>query len=270
MSHQMHEVEKAYDDPFTMVHHRDLEEVIDTCRATTVVVWLTLLKRADISTRRCWPSIQTIAEDASVSRQTAVNAIEELEAVGALSIEKRITDSGDYTSNLYRLHRLSNSSEGSLDSRPPGSLKIRPRVVQNLDTNNTQRELDPLQELDIGDRAKIAHRRDLEREFAALWNVYPKKEAKQDALKAWLALDPSPSLQQDIAIAVLAQAQNNWVGRETRFIPSLGPWLRGRRWEDAIVAPTQTNGTKPRLGKHGQRVYSPDELIERARKEMGG
>jgi hypothetical protein len=110
------------------------------------------------------------------------------------------------------------------------------------------------------------HRED----FAAVWAIYPKKEAKADAFKAWEQLDPPVSLVAIIQQAVLQQTENNWAGRETRFIPSLGPWLRGRRWEDAIVAPTQTNGTKPRLGKHGQRVYSPDELIERARKEMGG
>jgi hypothetical protein len=170
-----------------------------------------------------------------------------------------------YTINYDALH----GGEGNLPPSRGGQSAL-------LDEGNlprspyTETTPETTAEITLGDRVKniedSIHRED----FAAVWAIYPKKEAKADALKAWKQLDPPVSLVAIIQQAVLQQTENNWAGRETRFIPSLGPWLRGRRWEDAIVAPTQTNGTKPRLGKHGQRVYSPDELIERARKEMGG
>lgn len=67
--------------------------------------------------------------------------------------------------------------------------------------------------------------------FAAFWERYPHRVAKQDALKAWAQTKPTPELLTLMIDALDWQCrQAKW--RDVEFIPYPASWLRGRRWED--------------------------------------
>ena len=70
--------------------------------------------------------------------------------------------------------------------------------------------------------------------FAAFWNVYPKHEAKQDAIKAWKALKPSDELCSTIEMDIRRRLREGgaWYKTERKFIPLPATYLRGKRWED--------------------------------------
>ena len=66
------------------------------------------------------------------------------------------------------------------------------------------------------------------------WPNYPRREAKKDALKAWVELDPSESLVADIVKALEWQGYL-WVQVERRqqnHMPLPGTYIRGQRWTD--------------------------------------
>ena len=70
--------------------------------------------------------------------------------------------------------------------------------------------------------------------FDEFWTLYPRKEAKQAALKAWRKVRP------DELPAILAglRASIQKVQWQEGVIPHASTWLNGRRWEDE-VAPTK-------------------------------
>lgn len=81
---------------------------------------------------------------------------------------------------------------------------------------------------------------DLSPGFQRFWSVWPKRVAKQDALKAWTELNPSSELQDQILEAVKLQIENNFAGDNQRRIPYPATWLRAERWTDEILEPELT------------------------------
>lgn len=72
--------------------------------------------------------------------------------------------------------------------------------------------------------------------FLKFWNAYPKKTAKQDALKAWKKLNPDEELFNVILSSLEAQKKSpQWTKDNKRFIPYPATWLNGRRWEDEVT-----------------------------------
>jgi hypothetical protein len=71
--------------------------------------------------------------------------------------------------------------------------------------------------------------------FAAFWLPYPRKKAKQEALKAWCKLAPDRALQDKIAGALRVQAASEeWRRDGGRYVPHPASWLNGRRWDDEL------------------------------------
>ncbi|MCM1330431.1 MAG: hypothetical protein NC253_13435 [Ruminococcus sp.] len=71
--------------------------------------------------------------------------------------------------------------------------------------------------------------------FEEFWQAYPKKTAKQAALKAWNKLKPNAELRQVILDALERQTQSvQWQKDGGQFIPYPATWLNGRRWEDGF------------------------------------
>jgi hypothetical protein len=69
--------------------------------------------------------------------------------------------------------------------------------------------------------------------FTEFWKVYPRRQAKQDALKAWKVLEPSDELLAAMLSAIeRRRGSPDWRKEGGKYIPLPATWLRGRRWED--------------------------------------
>ena len=96
------------------------------------------------------------------------------------------------------------------------------------------------------------------------WPPYPRKEAKKDALKAWVELDPNESLVAEI-VRTLEWQGYLWVEVERRqqnLIPLPATYIRGERWTDEKPASLK-NWKKKELAKQSAAV---DEQIETAKR----
>lgn len=82
-------------------------------------------------------------------------------------------------------------------------------------------------------KGKEGKTRDALEGFDAFWAIYPKRKAKQDAIKAWSKLSPGVELQASILKAVSEQSQGeDWRKEGGRFIPHAATWINDERWED--------------------------------------
>lgn len=83
--------------------------------------------------------------------------------------------------------------------------------------------------------------------FDAFWAIWPKREAKKDAVRAWAKLRPD---QQAAAIKALPAHVQRWrsEGRARNHIPHPATWLNGERWEDELgeIFPQQPRAQPPR------------------------
>ena len=82
--------------------------------------------------------------------------------------------------------------------------------------------------------------------FNSFWAKYPKKTAKQAALKAWKKINPDKELFNQIISALELQKQSvQWQKDGGQFIPYPVTWLNGERWKDETETQQQIKTDKP-------------------------
>ena len=70
--------------------------------------------------------------------------------------------------------------------------------------------------------------------FDRFWSAYPRKQKKQDAMKAFAKVAPPPDLLDDMLAAIEVWKQSaEWTREGGQFIPLPTSWLNGKRWQDA-------------------------------------
>lgn len=71
--------------------------------------------------------------------------------------------------------------------------------------------------------------------FGEFWDMYPKKQGKGAADKAYAKLRPDRSLHMAILKALTLQKQSpQWRKDNGQYIPNPATWLNQRRWEDEV------------------------------------
>ena len=102
-------------------------------------------------------------------------------------------------------------------------------------------------------------REKLQNGFNAFWVAYPKKKSKDDALKAWLKINPDEQLQQIIIDAVvLATTQDqDWMKDNGQYVPFPATYLNGKRWEDEITQKSPKTATNRNSGFVKQPMQRP-------------
>ena len=100
--------------------------------------------------------------------------------------------------------------------------------------------------------------------FATFWSAYPRKDGKQDAVKAWKSLKPNEELQQTILNDIHRRLEKGgtWFGTEKRFIKMASSYLRGKRWEDENIPQGSTERSErpnPALD-YAQRTYTDKDF----------
>jgi hypothetical protein len=71
----------------------------------------------------------------------------------------------------------------------------------------------------------------LEEQFCIFWKSYPRKDGKQNALKAWMKSE-LPELEVILAALRRACASRDWRKDDGAFIPYPATWINQQRWED--------------------------------------
>jgi len=92
-------------------------------------------------------------------------------------------------------------------------------------------------------------------EFEQFWALYPRREAKKDARKAWGQMDPKD---QPLAMQAIMGWRRVWRDRETCYIPLAATWLRGERYHDELPREIKTSAA-------AHIPFTPDPAPERTR-----
>lgn len=91
-------------------------------------------------------------------------------------------------------------------------------------------ETDPLVKDRVISKVKITNL------YPDFYSSYPKKQSKADGLKAWLQVIDSVEL----AEQVIQHVRTRDFGSDPKYIPLPATFLRGRRWEDELSTPNQS------------------------------
>lgn len=71
--------------------------------------------------------------------------------------------------------------------------------------------------------------------FPKFWALYPRKQDKAKALKAWTKLKVTDELFNLIAKGLAAQVvSGDWLKDGGKYVPMPTTWLNGKRWEDEV------------------------------------
>jgi hypothetical protein len=84
--------------------------------------------------------------------------------------------------------------------------------------------------------------------FDLFWKAYPKKTAKQDALKAFNKLSVDTKLLETMLSAIEKQKSSiQWQQNNGQYIPQAAKWLNGERWEDEMKTPAIDSAPKYKI-----------------------
>lgn len=116
--------------------------------------------------------------------------------------------------------------------------------------NNSGQDARATEELRIGEKSPSPLPANLQAEeeaFEDLWAVYPRKQAKNDARRAFHRVIVEDGVAPaTIFYAVMEQAKSAaWKEDGGKFVPSLAKWLDGGRWNDVLSAPAEKNLAAP-------------------------
>ena len=142
--------------------------------------------------------------------------------------DKRDNQVVDYSANTE------NHDQGNPDQQNPDQQN--PDVLVILNTSNTEGS-------NTKDNKTLTQKLQTD-QFLQFWSVYPKKQDRAKALRAWLKIKMNTDLYQTILTALETQKKGiQWQKNGGQFIPLATTWLNGQRWTDEVINYKQ--GDKP-------------------------
>jgi hypothetical protein len=211
---------------------------------------------------RCWPSFEALSLKLGISRRSVIRGIALLESAGLIRVERSRNRPNVYVLLSVEGSALLSPLNGDGGVQPchsRGDTDALPGVTETTgrgDKNDTRGVTETTRRGDRNAPRRTnkkdqqgrtnkegpaqARRQDewppeKEERFSRLWAAYPRREAKQDARKAFGQLDPDEALL-GVMLASLEKhkARPDWRKEGGRYVPLPGTWIRGKRWEDEL------------------------------------
>ena len=137
----------------------------------------------------------------------------------------------DYLKTLERLEMISVKSDNKYSVVTVENwASYQNEICQSNNKPTTNR-----QQSDTNNNIRTIRSNIYAQKFDQFYVEYPKKRAKQSALKAWTKLKPDDDLFTKIMQGLVRWKQSpDWLKDDGQFIPYPATWLNGRRWEDDI------------------------------------
>ena len=202
--------------------------VLNKSRATGRAKLVLLGIANHLGDQGAWPSISTLARYANASERSVKRDIQELMELGELKVELQSAPTNhQYKTNLYWI----TISSGVTDSAPGVT-----DWVSRGDSSGKS-GVTPVGTQNIIRTIKETSKKTLNDEFETFWNLYPKKIAKADALKAWNKALKTKTADELIG---LTKAYSESKLPEMTYIPYPASWLNKGLYESV-----ESNKPKP-------------------------
>lgn len=198
---------------------------------------LILAEHLNQNTRRCDPSVATLARECKTSRRTIPRLLAQLKAAGEIEIN---AGGGRNHCNSYTITVAENPDKDVTVSEANPDTRVTVSTAETL--TNQVRNTDTRVTRTIRNQKDISHSAD-DPDFTAFWSAYPRKVAKPAALKAWRSAKSRPPLADLLAALDRHKGSEQW--QAARFVPHPATWINGQRWDDQL--PTANEHKPPAL-----------------------
>ena len=238
------------EDPYTRIPKALIED--DGLRLQTKMVLIMML-----SVRPDWDfSIRGMAKIAQVTKDTMSKMMAELEAAGYVKrkVQERAA-AGQFAKAGYLVsgkpifladacHKNYDTAGGADEPCPDPSYTDEPYTINSPQLNNKQVINKQVNKAPYsppeGANAEKPPKKKAEPYrldwFEAFWTIYPRKDNKQTALRAWCRLKPDRETCGRMAAALERdKLSRQWTKDNGEFIPMPSTWLNQRRWENEGV-----------------------------------
>lgn len=206
------------DDHVTIIPSSLIDTVARETGALGLAVYTYLCRRADRH-GRCYPALNTIADDLGLSRSSAIRYTKHLEVAGYLSRERRSTG---VVWQVGARPSTSVTETLPVSQRHSTSVSVTPKVDTRSNTNSAVAPTPG---------------------FDQFWQAYPRKVGKAEALRAWhkMGLEPLAGM---IAQAVRAHIDGGQFSPDPKYILYPVRWLTYRRFDDEAAAPDESGNRR--------------------------
>jgi hypothetical protein len=188
-----------------------------------------------------WPSIETLAKMVNSSPRSVQRDIQDLIELGELVVEFRSAPTyGPYKANRYFVH-LPGVTDGVSEVTKTAS------EVTDSESEVTESasEVTAGGVLTLNRTLKETLTKQADESFETFWNLYPKKVAKADALKAWKQVLKKKTADEMIG---LTKAYSESKLPDMTYIPYPASWLNKGLYE-AVENDKPAPASKPIFGR---------------------
>ncbi len=140
-------------------------------------------------------------------------------------------------------------STGDVGGHPPGDVGGHPKIPKEINKRKDLRSIVDSKK-STKDKAYL-----FDALFMLFYLHYPLKEKPRVAYQAFLKHNPSEEFVEMLLNDLKLRMENNWKGRESRFLPHPATYLNQAHWESEIV-PWQESTNKPKSHMTAEYVYS--------------
>lgn len=246
----------------------------------TRIVWIMFLAAMDEDGVVHMATTRNVAARANVTQAEAEAAIERLQAPdeassnqtnGGRRIERfpggwLVVNAGIYrdmatrlqararTAERVRKHRARDGNEG--DGVTLGNAPVTVSNAAVTVSNDRVTTSEAYTEADTDTRSPIAREktaRSPREGFEEFWRQYPRKVARQAALKAWSRIGGWVTTAEIMAGLDRAMRSEQWLRDGGQYVPHAATWLNGGRWADDLPA-ASTSVPEPAAAVPAQRV----------------
>lgn len=173
-------------------------------------------------------SLSSIAEQTGLGVKQVRTAIERLERAQSVarSAHSKYTVFTVIGYDEYQEGAQSTANKGQAEGKQKANKGQQYKNNKNIRNKELENNTPPTPSKGGGEENEL---------FLKFWNLYPKKTAKQDALKAWNKINPDSELVNVILSSLEVQKKSpQWTKDNKQFVPYPATWLNGRRWEDDV------------------------------------
>jgi hypothetical protein len=188
-----------------------------------------------------WPSIETLAKMVNSSPRSVQRDIQDLIEMGELVVEFRSAPTyGPYKANRYFVNLPGVTDGVSEVTKTASEVTDLDSEVTDLDSEVTAGGV-----LTLNRTLKETLTKQADESFETFWNLYPKKVAKADALKAWKQVLKKKTADEMIGIT---KAYSESKLPEMTYIPYPASWLNKGLYE-AVENDKPAPARKPIFGR---------------------
>ncbi len=207
------------------------------------VVLVAIAHRTDDKTHQTYVSQKTVAAMVGMAVSTVNKSVGTLESLGILSRQRRSGTGGYRTTDIIVINRsyISHTNVGDTNvgmTHVGNSGRLLPSQAE---PTSARRLAEEITQIDHSDGHSVLS---IDDEFDEFWIVYPRKQAKADARKAYMAARKTTEAKVILdGVRVYALAN---IGKSKGYLKMPAGWLRDRRWEDEPVVYEAPNHTPTR------------------------